>query len=147
MKIYGNCLDKVGLKFRLKFFMHSCIQFNHTLIPSTMHVMLPTSSTGNGIFLLSTITNLIHGAQQSAAFCCLQDCSSIVHVHCKAYTNIPYRGILSYSICCYCPSLQYHWTAILFLVGVQPFFDYTVLSALSPPHTSRAPGAAAQDKA
>ena len=33
----------------------------------------------------------------------------------------------------------------IFLVGVQPFFDHTVRSALSPPHTSRAPGAATQD--
>ena len=28
----------------------------------------------------------------------------------------------------------------IFLVGVQPFFDHTLRSALSPPHTSRAPG-------
>ena len=27
---------------------------------------------------------------------------------------------------------------VIFLVGVQPFFDHTVRSALSPPHTSRA---------
>ena len=30
---------------------------------------------------------------------------------------------------------------IIFPVGVQPFFDHPVRSALSPPHTSRAPGA------
>ena len=35
--------------------------------------------------------------------------------------------------------------SILFLLGVHPFFDHTVRSALSPPHTSRAPGAATQD--
>ena len=33
---------------------------------------------------------------------------------------------------------------LLFLVGVQPFFDHTVRSAHSPPHTSRARGAATQ---